>query len=176
MLDARLGCPVKPPTQSAIAKGLGLTRARVSMLKKAGMPVSSVEAAQEWRQANVGAYARLIGAADAAGPINYAEARARREHFAARLVEMEAERVAGRLVEREKVEPAVFDAFRGLRDRIMATPRRVAPTVAPLADLREIEATIADELRSAFADFERHFAERLAARAREPGKCPFGGR
>lgn len=98
------------------------------------------------------------------GPIDYAEARARREHFAAKLAEMEVEKVAGRLVERSAVEPAVFNAFRALRDRVMATPRRVAPGVAPLTDLREIEAVVAEELRRAFAEFERTFSEQLAAR------------
>ena len=95
---------------------------------------------------------------------NYAEARARREDAEASLAEMEVKRTEGNLVERQTVESAVFDAFRALRDRVMAAPRRCAPTVAPLSDLREIEAVIADELRRSFDAFEQHAAEQLASR------------
>lgn len=38
-------------SQTDIAKGLGLTRQRVSVLVKDGMPIDSVEAAMAWRQA-----------------------------------------------------------------------------------------------------------------------------
>lgn len=41
---------VKPLTQAALAKALGLTEGRVSQLKTLGMPLSSVEAAQAWRE------------------------------------------------------------------------------------------------------------------------------
>ena len=39
------------PSQTEIAEALGLTRQRVSVLVKQGMPVDSVEAAMAWRQA-----------------------------------------------------------------------------------------------------------------------------
>jgi hypothetical protein len=39
------------PSQTEIADALGLTRQRVSVLVKQGMPVDSVEAAMAWRQA-----------------------------------------------------------------------------------------------------------------------------
>ena len=39
------------PSQTEIADALGLTRQRVSVLVKQGMPVDSVEAASAWRQA-----------------------------------------------------------------------------------------------------------------------------
>ena len=39
------------PSQTEIAEALGLTRQRVSILVKNGMPIDSVEAATAWRQA-----------------------------------------------------------------------------------------------------------------------------
>lgn len=96
--------------------------------------------------------------------IDYHKARARREHFGAKLAEIEVDKASAALVERSTVESAVFEAFRALRDRIMAAPRRCAPTVAPLSDLREIEAIFADELRRGFEAFEQHISEQLAAR------------
>ena len=39
------------PSQTDIAEALGLTRQRVSILVKKGMPIESVEAATAWRQA-----------------------------------------------------------------------------------------------------------------------------
>jgi len=40
-------------SQAAIAKVLGLAKSRVTAMKKLGMPVHSVEAAQEWRRRHV---------------------------------------------------------------------------------------------------------------------------
>lgn len=44
--------------QKELAKALGLSEGQVSKLKRKGMPTHSVEAAQEWRAANVGGYVR----------------------------------------------------------------------------------------------------------------------
>lgn len=40
-------------TQRAIARALGLAESNVSKLKKAGMPVQTIEAAMAWRDANL---------------------------------------------------------------------------------------------------------------------------
>jgi hypothetical protein len=47
------------PSQVEIADALGLTRQRVSVLVKQGMPIDSVEAAVAWRQAQEDARRRL---------------------------------------------------------------------------------------------------------------------
>ena len=44
---------IKKPTQTAIAKALGVDPAIVSRDKRRGMPVHSIEAALEWRDANL---------------------------------------------------------------------------------------------------------------------------
>lgn len=43
----------KPPSQAAIARGLGLSKAAITKYKLQGMPISSVEAARAWRDANL---------------------------------------------------------------------------------------------------------------------------
>ena len=40
-------------SQAAIARALGLAKSRVTAMKKQGMPVHSIEAAQEWRRRHV---------------------------------------------------------------------------------------------------------------------------
>jgi hypothetical protein len=47
------------PSQTEIAEALGLTRQRVSILVKKGMPIDSVEAATAWRQSQEDARVRL---------------------------------------------------------------------------------------------------------------------
>jgi DNA-binding transcriptional regulator LsrR (DeoR family) len=53
------------PSQTEIADALGLTRQRVSVLVKNGMPIDSVEAAMAWRQAQEDARVRKAPAAPA---------------------------------------------------------------------------------------------------------------
>lgn len=49
-------------SQSELAKGLNLSKARVTALKKRGMPMDSVEAAQAWRLVHVAPTAHTIPA------------------------------------------------------------------------------------------------------------------
>ena len=50
------------PSQTEIAEALGLTRQRISILVKKGMPIDSVEAATAWRRAQDDARAGPIRA------------------------------------------------------------------------------------------------------------------
>lgn len=45
-------------SQAAIARALGLAKSRITAMKKQGMPVHSIEAAQEWRRRHVGPIVR----------------------------------------------------------------------------------------------------------------------
>lgn len=98
------------------------------------------------------------------GPVTYADARARREAAEATKSELELQKYAGRLVERAKVEAAVFEMFRILRDKVMAKPSICARKVIGMVELREIELAMTDELRSAFEEFERRAGERMAVK------------
>lgn len=53
MVKAASSKAPKPPSQAAIARTLNLSKASISKLKKLGMPISSVEAARAWRDANL---------------------------------------------------------------------------------------------------------------------------
>jgi hypothetical protein len=53
------------PSQTEIAEALGLTRQRVSILVKKGMPIDSVEAATAWRQSQEDARVRKAPTAPA---------------------------------------------------------------------------------------------------------------
>ncbi|MBH2008075.1 MAG: hypothetical protein I8H71_00340 [Xanthomonadaceae bacterium] len=94
----------------------------------------------------------------------YQDARARRETADAERAEMETAKMAGRLIDRDSTERAIFDAFRQLRDSTMASAPRAAPKVIGMNDARDIERVIADELRKAFQGWETQMLERLPAR------------
>ena len=170
---------MKTPSQSAIARALGLTRASISKLAKAGMPVSSVAAAREWRKANVNAYMRLSDAEDQSAPakpprragkpaskgtkeipeapaaldvpeeMTYTQARARRERAEARRAEIELMKLEGTLCDREGVERAAFAFGRAVRDRLMNLPVRIAPILAPVTNAFELERQLCDAIRGA---------------------------
>lgn len=67
------------------------------------------------------------------------------------------------LTEVVKVRRTVFDAFRVLRDRCLTVPQRAAPRCIGLADAREIERVIAEEVRGAFAHWEEQMEQKIPA-------------
>lgn len=95
------------------------------------------------------------------GSPSYSDYRARTEKATAEKAERENARAAGRLVERDRVERAAFDAFRELRDAVFSTPQRSAPRLVGMTDVREMEALLATELQKAFEGWEARMLERL---------------
>ena len=91
----------------------------------------------------------------------YSDFRAQTEAETLRKIRRENALAEGQLVERRKVDRAVFDAFRALRDAAMAVPQRAAPKCIGLADPRDIERVIDEEQRRAFADWEAQMQRRL---------------
>ena len=67
----------------------------------------------------------------------------------------------GLLVERKRVDRAVFDAFRALRDKAMAVGQRASPRCIGLADARDIEHVINEEIRRAFEGWEEQMQQKL---------------
>lgn len=65
------------------------------------------------------------------------------------------------LAEVVKVRRTVFDAFRALRDKCLTVPQRAAPRCIGLADAREIERVIAEEVRGAFAHWEDQMEQKI---------------
>lgn len=113
----------KQLTQAALAQALDLTEGRVSQLKSQGMPVHSVEAAQEWRQQQQNVAARK--------PAPQAVERA-----AAQQTEQRVERQADVVPSVPQTFPPLFDLpdedFQAARTR-----REIAE--ANLAELKEAE-------------------------------------
>lgn len=86
---------------------------------------------------------------------DYQSLRTRRERAEVERAERDNAKEAGRLVDRAEVERGTFDAFRAVRDAVMAAPQRAAPKVVGVSDSREIERVMTDELRTAFEAAER---------------------
>lgn len=84
----------------------------------------------------------------------YTDYRTIREKAEAEMAERNNRKAAGLLVERAQVQRGVFDSFRAMRDEIMSVGQRAAPKCIGLADAREIEHKITDELRKALENFE----------------------
>lgn len=100
------------------------------------------------------------GASDASGAVaqpvdDYQSLRTRRERAAVEAAERDNDREAGRLVDRDAIHRGVFDSFRALRDAVMASPQRAAARVVGLADVRDIERIITEELRRGFDTAEQ---------------------
>ena len=96
----------------------------------------------------------------------YHDHRARRERADAEKAEIEVGQLADRLVQRATTERAIFDAFRALRDAAFAAPTRAAPKVLGMAEIRDIEYAITEELRKAFDGWEATMLECLAQKDR----------
>ncbi|MDB5777916.1 MAG: hypothetical protein JWP93_281 [Polaromonas sp.] len=103
-------------------------------------------------------------AADQPAAAGYQDHRIRREAADAERAEIETGKLAGRLVERESTERAIFDLFRQLRDAVIAAAPRSAPKVIGMNDARDIERIFTDELRKAFQGWEAQMLERLPVR------------
>lgn len=94
----------------------------------------------------------------------YAAHRERREAAEAVKAELQARQLAGELVERTRVDAAVFEAFRALRERVINCARDMADVAAGKSDAREIELALDAELRKAFEVFEARDIPELRAR------------
>jgi len=98
----------------------------------------------------------------------YMRAKTMREAFGAKLSELDFRRRSGELVERRLVDSPVFEAFRMLRDRLMAMPATCAPLVIGLQEVREVEMVMADEQRRALLGFETQGLAAIQARIGGP--------
>lgn len=110
------------------------------------------------------------GASDASGaaaqPVDdYQSLRTRRERAAVEAAERENDREAGRLLDRDATSRGVFDSFRALRDAVMASPQRAAARVVGLADVRDIERIITEELRHGFDTAEQNLQTLITPKA-----------
>jgi hypothetical protein len=96
------------------------------------------------------------GSADTSAPLvggpSYAQSRAIREAYAARLAKLDYEERSGALVRTERVKVGWFNALRVVRDRILNLPDRLAPLLAAESDERRAREMLVVELRTVLAD------------------------
>jgi len=85
------------------------------------------------------------------GP-NYAQSRAIKEAYLARLAKLEYEEKSAVLVRADSVKVAWFNTLRVLRDRVLNLPDRLAPILASEADPRKIGELLDTELRQILND------------------------
>lgn len=95
----------------------------------------------------------------------YADHRARREKAEAEEAELRVARLAGRLLDKSAVEPAVFDVVRAMRDRVMNVPARAAPEIIGIVEVRQVQLLLEEHLRKAFGAVEEQVLDSLRARA-----------
>jgi phage terminase Nu1 subunit (DNA packaging protein) len=149
------------PKLATIAKELGVTKGRISQMKAAGMPVSSVAAARAWKEANVRVRVDFDRPADPASlPYDIAEARARREHHEANIAAMKEAQLAGSLVEAKRVDQAAMLLGRLTRDALLGLPVRLAPELAQ-QDIPTVERLLTQALRATLADVAKIQAAEL---------------
>lgn len=97
---------------------------------------------------------------------DYNDHRTRRERADADMAELERDRLAGRLLLRERAEKAVFDAFRILRDACMRSHADTALRVLNQADPREVRFILDDGYRAAFESAEKAISGLFAEAAK----------
>lgn len=89
---------------------------------------------------------------DVVGLVDYAVAKAKREHHEAEIAAMRQRKMAGELVSRASVERVAMKLGRLVRDQAMGLPGKLAPELAAVSDAWEIERTIEAALRRLFDD------------------------
>jgi hypothetical protein len=116
------------------------------------MPVDSVEAAREWKAANVKGQIQIITArapvAEAVAAVTYdiAEARAKREHHEANIAAMREAQLGGSLVERDRVETALTGLAAQVRANFERLPDKLAELVAAETDPHRCHALLTAEI------------------------------
>lgn len=109
------------------------------------------------RQAAQAAAGEAIAAADESMTIGaardlLARSKARREAALAEKEELERDLLAGRLVDRAAAERAMRDLGAQVRASLDTYADQVAPLVAPIADLNEVHAILAEQCRNVLVE------------------------
>lgn len=92
------------------------------------------------------------GATGIGGGPSYAQSRAIKEAYLARLAKLEYEEKSGAVVRADNVKVAWFNILRVLRDRILNLPDRLAPLLAAETDPKKIREFLDSELRKIMTD------------------------
>lgn len=85
----------------------------------------------------------------------FRNARALKEKAAALQAAAEHEQFIGALVLREHVDKVIFERGRQFRDGLLSVSRRIAPEIAGINDIKQIESTLNSEFRSVLDSFTK---------------------
>ena len=85
----------------------------------------------------------------------YNNARALREKAAALQADADYQKSIGKLVDREHVDKIIFERSRQFRDILMACSRRLAPELATITDIKQIEQLLEKEHRNVLDQFSK---------------------
>jgi len=143
----------------AYARHRGISLAAVQKAIKAGRirptpdgKIDVEQADQDWeRNTNYGP-SPATGDVPVSGP-SYAQSRAIREAYLARLAKIEYEERLGKLISRDEVQVAAFNKFRMFRDGMLNIPDRVAAMLAAEGDPRKVHEILTAEIRKALNEF-----------------------
>jgi hypothetical protein len=83
---------------------------------------------------------------------SFADARAVKEFYSARLTKLEYEKESGTLISANEVKVQTFNRFRAFRDQMLNIPDRIADELAGISDTHEIFRILTDEIKSALND------------------------
>jgi hypothetical protein len=102
-----------------------------------------------------------ISTRPSAGP-SFAQSRAVRELYMARLAKLEYERQAGKLLNAEAVQNALAIIVRDTRDRLLALPDRLAEAVAVETNPAEVRNLLNREVRETLLELSTAIRNRMA--------------
>jgi len=174
---------VETVSKTEFAKGLGLTKGRVSQLLARGLPVTKdgripLGQARSWYEATIhktrkrGPHPKAVldpaitsgstfvpGGKNLPAALRLLEAQASKEEQLAILRTMEVERRKGVLVEIEDVERVWGSIVSAAQARMLLLPDKLAPKVAPVTDVLECRAIIDREIKSALTYLIEYHAD-----------------
>lgn len=132
----------KSLTRAALAKGLGISPRMVHKLRNRGMPVHSLEAAQEWRRVNLEPKRE---APKVASPMTQETTRLKSAQ--AELAELEAAERRGDLMPVADAQQVASEAIVIVTTQLDGLPGRTAGQLAGMTDPAAIRKFLLDETR-----------------------------
>ena len=100
-----------------------------------------------------GPLAELAGAAESDKGPDFSKARAVKEHYHARLAQLDYQEKSKKLVDSAQVKVEVFNRFRGLRDSILAIPNNLSEKLAITSDPHEVMQILTAAFHESLSDF-----------------------
>lgn len=161
--DEAVGASPYTISKAELARFMGLSRARITQLAQAGMPVLpdgrvNLKACLAWADRTLDPAKRA--AASGAGFVTvdpedrrlFQESRALRTEYEARLTELRARVKEGELADADEVRRRTFERFRRLRDALLTIPDRTAAAVASMRSPEDVAGLLRDEIARVFRE------------------------